>query len=101
MQLQPEVVNDVVLACCALHNFMRTKSSDVLHDTENCDFVDQLGSDGPVRCISHESRVQGAKYNTAAKEIRDKLASYFTGSGQVSWQWKHGNVAFGPDDNYQ
>lgn len=95
MQLQPPVVKDVVMACCTLHNFLRTKTENFVH--EELDTPDEQMppcglSSIPLNAISHAVRGTGAKYNTAAKVVRDKLAEYFVGQGQVSWQWKHANV---------
>lgn len=47
---------------------------------------------GYVSDVLHTSRTNGNRYNASVKLIRDTLASYFVGSGQVSWQWKRGNV---------
>ena len=80
MQLQPPVVKDVVMACCTLHNFLRTKTENFVH--EELDIPDEQMppcglSSIPLNAISHAVRGTGAKYNTAAKVVRDKLAEYF------------------------
>lgn len=89
MQLQPNQVNDVVLACCVLHNFMRKQSSSL---TQNSTSADQQEPDR-MEIVQHVPRKAGANYNSSAKKIRDKLATYSVTGGQVSWQWKYGIVA--------
>ena len=91
MQLQPNVVCDVVMACCALHNFFRTKAADASTAAE--DDLDEDSDLTTVDFVTHETRLAGANYNAASKLVRDKLAAYFVGPGQVQWQWKHGNIA--------
>ena len=96
MQLQPPQVCEVVMACCVLHNFLRQRAQDELPDNLEA----HNGADmQPLLNVTHEPRVSGAHYNANSKRIRDKLASYFVGEGQVSWQWKHGNVVPPDDDN--
>jgi len=38
------------------------------------------------------TQAYGANYSVSAKDVRDKLAAYFVGQGQVYWQWKRANV---------
>ena len=91
MQLQPETACAVVLACCALHNFLRNNSC------AYADYEDE-SSDGEVQqktiidTVRHEPRSTGVGYNSQAKTIRGALAAYFVGPGQISCQWKHANV---------
>lgn len=94
MQLQPEQVSHVVLACCALHNFLRKKDSPAAKTVRN----NQPQETNLVHIVEHTPRLTGANYNASAKEIRDKLAAYFVGEGQVNWQWKHANVIFPSSD---
>jgi len=94
MQLQPDLVCDVVMTCCVLHNFLR---GNVTLPSDTCESEEAVEQDRPghlpnIDYVMHDARVTGAKYNAAAKVVRDKLASYFIGAGQVPWQWKHGNV---------
>jgi len=90
MQLQPECVCDVVMVCCALHNFMRSKVSASYCPDEG--ILSNTGTAERSNNIYHEARTIGASYNASAKLVRDKLAVYFVGPGQKSFQWKHGNV---------
>lgn len=90
MQLQPDTACLVVLACCALHNFLRSNSC------ANAEYEDDSSEDkvqgSTIDSVRHEPRLTGAGYNSQAKAIRDTLASYFVGPGQISYQWKHANV---------
>ena len=90
MQLQPECVCDVVMVCCALHNFMRSKVSASYCPDEG--ILSNTGTAERSNNIYHEERTIGASYNASAKLVRDKLAVYFVGPGQKSFRWKHGNV---------
>ena len=96
MQLQPDQVCDVVMACCALHNFLRSTVADASCHTEGTS--GETSEQETVDFFTHEKRLSGSSYNAASKEIRDKLAPYFVGQGQVPWQWKHANVALRNDD---
>ena len=91
MQLQPGVVCDVVMACCALHNYLRKKSN--VHVSTQHDSSEETNNGLHIYSVSHETRVSGSNYNATAKTVRDKLARHFVGNGQIPWQWKHGNVA--------
>jgi hypothetical protein len=91
IQLQPEKVSHIVMAACALHNYLTDKNvrgSDDIVDNLN----DSTGKEKPVTHIQHIPRVKGAHYNSASKAVRDNLAQYFVSDGQIPWQWKHGNV---------
>jgi hypothetical protein len=53
---------------------------------------ESMGHEPLVSHIQHIPRAKGAHYNSASKAIRDTLEHYFVSEGQLSWQWKHGNV---------
>ena len=95
MQLQPDSVCDVVLACCALHNFLRHKVGE--RQPEHSQIFIESSATEYVGSVSHETRSVGANYNAAAKVVRDTLSKYFVGEGQVPWQWKHANIT--PDND--
>ena len=97
--LESEKVESIVLAACALHNFLRSKASaseiymatgsvdkedEVTHavregdwrndPTPNQNFVDLAG--------------EGGNRNAAdSRSVRDELCDYFITDGQVPWQW--------------
>lgn len=87
IQLRPEVVDDIILAACALHNYLRTIST---KDGEVDE--DDIADIEPIHHIAHTPRDTGVNYNRESKDIRDSLAQYFVHEGQVPWQWKHANI---------
>jgi len=79
MQLQPETACAVVLACCALHNFLRNNSCAYAgFDDESSD--NDVHQSAIIATIVHEPRTTGVGYNSQAKTIRDTLAAYWSGS---------------------
>ena len=87
----------IVLAACALHNFLRSNplSRDVYSPPE---FFDRENiENGQIveagwRQISNESfrslAQQGSNRSTVeAREVREELCDYFNTNGQVPWQW--------------
>ena len=91
MQLQPDTVSHVVLACCVLHNFLRRK----VNSAARSHSVGPQTSEATqtVDFVNHVPRVIGAHYNASAKAVRDKLAGYFVNQGQITFRWKHANIA--------
>lgn len=96
--LEPDKVENIVLACCSLHNFLRSRlGSRAVYtpqgslDTE--DSETHTVSPGDWR---NEPNPQGwapleqqgsNRHSTAAKEIRDNLRDYFNSDdGSVAWQ---------------
>ena len=92
MQLSPSRVEDFVLATCALHNYLVTKRIESQARDNDSEKSSQEDFDNYRKDIMHVSRTVGMHYNAGVKGIRDILATYFVGAGQVYWQWKHGNV---------
>jgi DDE superfamily endonuclease len=91
LHIAPSSAEDVVLAACSLHNFLRSKAMSgtemAANDTEMADTENEEFPN-----IQHVRRQTGANYNAISKNIRDDLATYFITSGQVPWQWKHANM---------
>ena len=92
IQMEPEKVSDIVLAACALHNYLRHASVGDGDYSQDRSANDSRNSEALVTHVSHTTRQQGAHYNAAAKKVRDTLAEYFVAEGQIPWQWKHANV---------
>ena len=99
INLSPEKVEVITFACCALHNFLRSrKESSAIYmppgsvDTENpITHVFEQGNwhEGPIPSglapIKYQS---GNMYSKTAKETRDLLSAYFCSKdGEISWQW--------------
>lgn len=94
--LEPEKAEKVILACCTLHNFLRSKpysrglyTPTEYMDQENTDtgFVTQAewrqNGPGMVGLLP-----QGGNRTTLeARDVRDELCDCFNSDGQVPWQW--------------
>lgn len=93
INLKVESIESVVLACCALHNFLRKKSSAYAppeaFDQENIiDGTNQLGA-RPDPDILHGLQLrQGGQVLRQAKAVREKFCTYFNEEGSVPWQEK-------------
>lgn len=75
IQLEPDFVEDIVLASCALHNFVRVRDGYLFEDTLTCPLEDI-----PIVGMGGTS--------TASKTNRDVFADYFTSPvGCVPWQY--------------
>ncbi|XP_062575927.1 uncharacterized protein LOC134237799 [Saccostrea cucullata] len=95
--LEPEKVEGIVLACCALHNFLRTRKSATEYigpgmideeDTENGTmnygiWRHEMGTNLPGLI-----RQCGNRSSNDVREIREEFCDYFNTNGQVSWQWE-------------
>lgn len=92
--INPDTVDKVVKACCALHNWLRKTKSNVnaptedIEDTRNGRVIPgdwrEVPSEGledlPTTTQNHSSR--------DARTIRDNYADYFVGKGSVDWQMR-------------
>lgn len=84
-------ISDIVLACCALHNFLREMSpnkytpSDCF-DEEN-DGELNLGLRMEPRRKLQRNRKGASRKD--GKSTRDKFVEYFNGPGKVTWQDKY------------
>ncbi|XP_039641322.1 protein ALP1-like [Perca fluviatilis] len=85
-------VEYIVLACCALHNFLRSEGSDVYM----ADIVDQEGPDTDIiegrwrqdPALQQASLPRNNNAAARAKEVRDQRHHYFTSdTGAVPFQW--------------
>ena len=98
VRLAPEKVETVVLACCSLHNFLRSRQgSRCIYtppgcmDTENGDThrltPGDWHSNGEPRGLIPMKKQGSNHYSTTAKAIRDYLCDYFISEdGAVPWQ---------------
>ena len=99
MRLSPEKVETVVLACCTLHNYLRSKNTSRnlytppgSFDTENTDTGTVLpgawrqGTQG--QGLTSLSKQGSNRTANRAKEIQAYFCEYFNTSGAVQWQDK-------------
>lgn len=88
INLKLDRISDVVLECCALHNFLRATSPNSYTPTDSFD-QEIDGNITPGLRMDRQSNLQktrkGGKGNTA-KVVRDRFVQYFNGNGKVSWQ---------------
>ena len=99
LKLNPDKVETIVLTCCTLHNFFRTRqtSRNIYTppgslDTENTHgsiTPGQWRSDTEPQGLVPMSKQGSNNYTSNAKELRDYLCEYFNSdAGAVSWQEK-------------
>jgi hypothetical protein len=79
MSLQPAVAESVVLACLALHNFLRTER----------DVKYMQKTKRRIECEWHGDVISQAGNRNAvnARSVRNNFKDYFTTDGAVDWQW--------------
>lgn len=92
INIKPKNIDKVVMATCALHNFLMSLSSNSYASAE-C-FDREYAEDGTITpgLNSNDSNME-ALYRrnsgnnlTAAKNIRDQYVHYFNNEGSVPWQ---------------
>ena len=91
INLSPETTTKVVMASCALHNYLRTSSSARYTPPGTTDVDTLHGSitEGNWRSVNNLPSIsqQGANtYSKDAKQVRDNYCTYFNSVGKVSWQ---------------
>ena len=101
MYLQPNNATKITLACCVLHNILRTHSKNSYSPSG---FADEVEENGNIRQGGWRDRNHSAMQLLAAttsrhpsrnaEKVSDIFLKYFYGRGQVSWQWKHVNWTF-------
>ena len=93
--LKPDKVDGIVLACCALHNMLRTvvPTRYTALDDETCEGLPPSNRSATTASTSTSqrltpARVSGRRSSTqAAKELRDTLCDYLNSdAGSVAWQ---------------
>ena len=84
-----------IIASLALHNMLRTKSSESYTPTGLVDFEIPNGNviQGEWReCLTPNLAPlqcgNGGRQSLSGKQVRQKLCNYVNGPGQVPWQWK-------------
>ena len=97
IQLDPAIVELVILACCTLHNLLRTLSRDYYSPELSVDSVNGQGDvrDGEWRNKSQSQYLyqlnvhQGKKASYDADDVRNYFKEYFQTEGAVPWQYQH------------
>lgn len=96
MELKPEKVNKVVLAVCALHNFLMTRKSmyatgaDFDRENENGTITQgnwraEISEEAllPLQPLQHPGRIPDD-----ARVVRTRFMNYFMAEGEVPWQYQ-------------
>jgi hypothetical protein len=86
----------LVKAMCVLHNYLRKTEDPTYCPPGFADSVDPSGNitNGFWRAAQSpldELNIASRSMTTAASEIRNRLVTYFSGPGSVSWQENHVN----------
>ena len=98
IEVHPNFAEDIVLACCTLHNFLREENGKKYMPPRS---VDQEMLDGEVipgawRDEVHLDDIQRDRQTNPgqyAKEIRNNLSDYFlTVEGEVAWQYDRAGI---------
>nr|XP_022903097.1 protein ALP1-like [Onthophagus taurus] len=76
INLSPEKVQVITLACCVLHNFLRKEMKETYNEQQSENMVFQNG-------LSHQG---GNRYSTQVRAIRDEFMLYYNNEGCVPWQ---------------
>lgn len=87
MRLAPEKAEVVVLACCSLHNFLRSSSSRNICTPPGS--FDTWWTEKQAKGVVEIEKQGSNNYTTKAKEIREYLCEYFSSEyGAVHLQEK-------------
>ena len=92
MRQQPKTVEAIVIACCCLHNLLRTKGMPRgLADFEDASHQVIQGTwrnEGPILVDGEGERGRGCIPGTdKAKDVRQHLTEYYSSpEGEVPWQ---------------
>lgn len=86
-----ENIDKIVLACCALHNFLRRKSSSYINNPRNqLETINNNGiEDGDWReelRQLHGLQNNRTYYSNIAKNVRKAFTDYYNNEGQVEFQ---------------
>lgn len=84
-------VDAIVLACCALHNFLRRKCSNYINnkDTDRGSINSNDSEDGDWReelRQFHGLQKNRTYYNNIAKNVRKTFTDYYNNEGKVEFQ---------------
>lgn len=94
IDMKPEKVTKAVLAICALHNFLMTRTaSRYITDSDFDRDTDGVVTPGNWRAelgIQHMQPIQSINGRTShnAQAIREEFKNHFTSAGEVEWQYR-------------
>lgn len=92
LEMSPEKCTVIVLAICALHNFLITRKSCYTKPTDFDRDIDGIFCPGTWREELGESSLQSVSPlhtggdREGAQEVRDKFMTYFSSIGGVEWK---------------
>ncbi|KAH7950371.1 hypothetical protein HPB49_023148 [Dermacentor silvarum] len=97
LNLLPSIATHVVLACCALHNFLCSTSKATYSPPGYVDGEDCYGNVNPgqwrkeaqVNELCDLEGTSSRNYTVDAAQTRNLFAKYFMAEGAVPWQWAH------------
>lgn len=85
MEMEPEKCVVVVLAICALHNFLISRKSSYASTTDfDCDIDGHFRENElqSIRSFGHLGRSMNS-----ANDVRQQFKNYFISDGEVEWQY--------------
>lgn len=74
--VEPDFADEIIKACCILHNYVRQRDRASYDDMESNLLVDDL-------------EIRGAPARAQGIEVRDAYADYFMGPGSIPFQYKY------------
>ncbi|XP_074037262.1 putative nuclease HARBI1 [Leptinotarsa decemlineata] len=94
ISLKIESVDDVVLACCSLHNWLwktnptYVSSGLIDYEDENHRIIRGSWRETPTASLQDLPRNNSRNPQQQAQQIRDKYRDYFNNEGAVPWQYR-------------
>lgn len=95
MEMEPEKCKGVVLAVCALHNFLMNRKtiyasttdfdSDIDGNYRQGNWRNELGENGGLQSIGSSAHVERSIKST--NDVRERFKNYFISDGEVEWQY--------------
>lgn len=95
IDLKPEKVDKIVMACCSLHNWFRKTNNAYIHsglideEDSNYEHIPGLWRDNQIcGLLPIEETSFNRNPTRSASQKRDQFCSYFNEEGAVPWQWQ-------------